>query len=251
MSRKPATPKGGSTQYVYESVRERIINMVLLPGASIDEATLVNLFRVSRTPIREALIRLASEGLVVMLPNRGAQVAALSIDTIRDYIEAMDVCQRAVFCLAAVRRQPEDLLAIDGRLEEFEAAAAGRDSKAMTVSNHDFHFAIGTACHNVYLGRAYKHLLTDSLRLSRITLSHELFSSEKAFSDYVDEIITEHRQISEAIAARDVDTAETLGRSHVEIARKRFVEYLSPTSTGSLKVRVPAARKIEAANHFK
>lgn len=235
MAKKPAKPKGRNTQYVYEAVRERIINMEFRPGASIDEARLVRLFGVSRTPIREALVRLASDGLVILLPNRGAMVAALSIDTVRDYIEAMDVCQRAVVRLAAIRRQSDDLAAIEERRLAFEAAAAKRDIQGMNLANHDFHAAVGAACHNAYLAKAYHHLLTDALRLSWITLTYE-YSSQKVYSNYIDSIIDQHRGLAETIAAQDTEAAEALGRAHVELARQRFIDYISQARTSSLDI---------------
>src|SRR5205085_12410577 len=68
-------PKGTGTQRVYAQVREDIISLRLPPGADLDEASLEQRFGVSRTPVREALIRLASEGLIVLLPNRGARIS--------------------------------------------------------------------------------------------------------------------------------------------------------------------------------
>src|SRR5262245_59247774 len=72
-------PKGTGTQRVYRDVRDDIIALRLSPGADLDEASLEQRFGVSRTPVCEALIRLASEGLITLLPNRGARVAQIDI----------------------------------------------------------------------------------------------------------------------------------------------------------------------------
>ena len=243
MPKKRIRPKGANAQHVYECIRESILAMELKPGIIVDEPNLVKQYGMSRTPIREAMVRLASEGLMVLLPNRGAQVAPLTIDTLRDYSEAMDICQRAVFRLAAIRRDEEDLVEMKRYQDRFEAAAAVRDSDELTISNHGFHAAIGVASKNQYLGRAYQNLLTDSLRIARITLTSDLFSSEKESVAFVEALVAEHQQITAAIVAKDPDKAETLGRSHVEIARKRFVQYTSPTVLSHFDVQISVGNK--------
>ncbi|MCP4204518.1 MAG: GntR family transcriptional regulator [bacterium] len=70
-------PRGQGVQYVYERPRGQIWRLELRPGSKLDEAAIVKSLGVSRTPVREAIVRLASEQLVTLLPNRGAQVAPL------------------------------------------------------------------------------------------------------------------------------------------------------------------------------
>ena len=126
--------KGTGAQFVYERLREEILSLVLAPDENLDEARLVARFGLSRTPVREALIRLAADGLVTMLPNRGAQVAALGLMDFPRYVEALDLLQRAVTRLAALRHDAHDL----ARLRTAEAAfesflARDRDDAERTV----------------------------------------------------------------------------------------------------------------------
>ncbi len=72
-------PRGQGVQYVYEHLRDQIWRLELRPGSKLDEASVVRSLGVSRTPVREAIVRLASEHLVNLLPNRGAQVAPLDL----------------------------------------------------------------------------------------------------------------------------------------------------------------------------
>ena len=102
-------PKGIGTQRVYAQVREDIIGLRLPPGADLDEASLEERFGVSRTPVREALIRLASEGLIVLLPNRGARITHIDISDVPQLFEALELCQRATIRWAAERRTPADI----------------------------------------------------------------------------------------------------------------------------------------------
>lgn len=95
---------------VYSEVRERILNMRLAPGEELSEPDLVREFGVSRTLVREALIRLDSEGLAVLLPNRRARVAPLDLANTRELFEAMEICLRVTARWAAFRRTDRDLL---------------------------------------------------------------------------------------------------------------------------------------------
>ena len=103
------SPKEIGTQRVYAEVHEDIIGLRLQPGADLDEAGLEERFSVSRTPVREALIRLASEGLIFLLPNRGARVSHIDISDVPQLFEALDLCQRATIRWATARRTPRTL----------------------------------------------------------------------------------------------------------------------------------------------
>src|SRR5450631_1187122 len=83
-------------QRVYAALRHAIIALEIEPGTPLEEERLCRQHKVSRTPMREALIRLASEGLVELEPNRGARVAALQFVDVVDHYEAMDVCQPVI-----------------------------------------------------------------------------------------------------------------------------------------------------------
>jgi DNA-binding GntR family transcriptional regulator len=200
--------------------------MSLAPGAAIDEAALVREFEVSRTPVREAIVRLASEGLVTLLPNKGSQVAALDLARIRDYLEAIDLVQRAVTALAAKRRSDDDLIAIRAAGEAFEAAAAAADSEAMVERNRDFHAAIGRACGNELLVSTYTRLLDEGLRIARFTLNDRSYSSQDGYERFVERVLGEHRIMMDAIGSRDAVAAEVVAKEHTDHTRARFSEFL-------------------------
>src|SRR5215510_6423478 len=89
-------PRGTGAQMVFDKLRERILSLELAPHADIDELDLVKEFKVSRTPVREALIRLSSEGLVELLPNKGPRVASLDANEVPQILEALELAQRTV-----------------------------------------------------------------------------------------------------------------------------------------------------------
>lgn len=219
--------KGESSAFAYQALRRDIVSLTLPPDALLDEAGLVLRLGLSRTPVREALVRLAGDGLVRLLPNRGARVAALSWNDIREQLEALDVTQRLVTRWAALRRTPSDLIAIRAEVLEFERLYAARDSVGMIECNWRLHAAVADACRNGPIAQFYLRVLTDNLRVSRFAMTYECFADEAGWRAHLDAIVSEHAAMLDAIARQDADRAEALARSHAGLARKRVAETLT------------------------
>jgi len=230
--------KGASSEHAYRALMQEIVSFTLVPGEDLDEATLVGRLGVSRTPVREALVRLAAEGLVQLVPNRGARVAPMGWNDIREHLEAFDVSQRLVTRWAAVRRSDEQIVKMETERLAFEAAFAQDDPVAMLDANFRFHAAIGNACRNSLLQRFYLQQLTADLRVARLAMTNECFPSEQAYRDHVGAIVREHRELVDAIRDRNADRAEELARSHADLARKRVSESLTQTITPAMDVRL-------------
>lgn len=219
--------KGESVAFVYSELRRDIVSLTLPPSATLDEAGLVGRLGVSRTPVREALVRLASEGLVTLLPNRGARVAPLAWDDIRENLEALDVAQRLVTRWAALRRSAAELAAIERQCREFERLYAARDAEGMIDCNWRFHAAIAVASHNTPIEHFYCRVLTDNLRISRLAMTYVCFPSEAAWRAHLDTIVREHADIVDAIRQGDADRAEALALAHTNLARARVRDTLA------------------------
>ena len=235
----PIRSRGGGAQSVYEAIRGQILRLELAPAANIDEASLARVHGVSRTPIREALVRLASEGLVILLPNRGSQIAPLDLARIRDYLEGIDLCQRAATRWAALRRRPEQLETIEARARDFEEAVRGGNADAMVLANREFHAAIADACGNIHIAAAYKRLLDEGLRISRFSLSDRYLGPETS-AQFVEQVIREHRELVEYIARRQADAAERIALHHTERTRECFIDFLKDSL--SPEMAIEAAR---------
>jgi DNA-binding GntR family transcriptional regulator len=230
--------KGASSERAYRALMQEIVTFTLNPGEDLDEATLVGRLGVSRTPVREALVRLAAEGLVQLVPNRGARVAPMGWNDIREHLEAFDVSQRLVTRWAALRRTDEQIEDMQTERLAFEKAFRQDDAVAMLDANFRYHAAIGAACRNSLVQRFYLQQLTADLRIARLAMTNECFTSEQAYRDHVGNIVREHREIVEAIRDRDADRAEELARSHADLARKRVSESLTQTITPSMDIRL-------------
>jgi DNA-binding GntR family transcriptional regulator len=235
---KVKASKGASSEHAYRALMQEIVSFILVPGEDLDEATLVARLGVSRTPVREALVRLAAEGLVHLVPNRGARVAPMGWNDIREHLEAFDVSQRLVTRWAAVRRSDSQIVDMDVEREAFEAAFAQHDPVAMLDANFRFHAVIGAACKNSLLHRFYLQQLTADLRIARLAMTNDCFPSEQAYRDHVGAIVREHRELVDAIRTRNADRAEQLARSHADLARKRVSESLTQTMTPAMEIRL-------------
>ncbi len=223
----PKISKGGSAEFAYQVIRGEIVSLALAPGSDLDEADLVQRLGLSRTPLREALVRLSGEGLVQILPNRGTRVAPMGWNDIREHLEAFDLAQRLVTRWAALRRTEAQIQAIEAECTAFEAAVEARDNEAMLEINWRFHAAIAACCRNSVVERFYLQLLTTNLRISRLAMTYDCFPNAEAYEAHVGNILREHREMVYAIRARDAERADALGSSHAGLARKRVSESLT------------------------
>ncbi len=199
---------------VYAVIRERIIDSTLPRGVRLHQEDLAAELGVSRTPVREALRRLAAEGLVEMRTNRGARVADLDPIDIRQPYEARLVVEPGAARLAARRSKgiTQDVMRA--------AVAAQRiaipDLAATFDANRDFHLALVHASGNPYLVRVVEQLWRRNIGAPIYERQAETPARMRADAD-------EHQEILLAIEAGDARGAEALTRRHVAEAMKRSV----------------------------
>ncbi len=212
---KPSAPpandrkRGSGVKHVYDVLRDEIIDLHLAPGSPIDEIMLAERFAMSRTPIREALVRLASEGLVTTLPNRSTMVSNIDFLNMHSFFDALSLMYRVTTRLAAQNHQPADLVAIRAHQAEFAKAVDQQDALAMIATNRDFHASIAEAGRNPYYESLFKRLLDEGRRILRLYYS--------SFNDKLPvEYVREHEDMISAIAARDVERSDHLASLHAD-----------------------------------
>lgn len=227
--------KGTGSQLVYDFLRSQILNLDRKPGSTINELALVEEIGISRTPVREAIIRLASEELVTILPNRGAMVAPLNLTDFPRFLEAFDLVQRAVTRLAALRRTGSQLADIAEQQRAFENAAARADPVATTIANSTYHNAIGAAAGNRFLCDQYARLLNLSMRYSRFPFGTEAYEgSTEDLRAHLHRVMEDHRAMTRAIDAGDANAAEALAHDHMVLFRDRITKYLHDNKTSAI-----------------
>ncbi|MGE7368643.1 GntR family transcriptional regulator [Neorhizobium sp. NPDC001467] len=201
--------RGSGVRLVYDLLRDEILDLKLAPGSAIDEVQLAARFGMSRTPIREALVRLTGEGLIETLPNRSTMVSNIDFLGMPAYFDALVLMYRVTTRLAAQHHRAEDLDTIRAHQAAFSAAVRAQDALAMISTNAAFHSAIAASGRNAYYASFFDRLLDEGRRMLRLY-----------YQSYEDRLPTrfvdEHEEIIAAIAARDVSAAERLGKVHGE-----------------------------------
>ncbi|TCR03242.1 GntR family transcriptional regulator [Neorhizobium sp. JUb45] len=201
--------RGSGVKLVYDLLRDEILDLKLAPGSAIDEVALAARFGMSRTPIREALVRLVGEGLIETLPNRSTMVSNIDFLGMHAYFDALVLMYRVTTRLAAQHHRAEDLIDIRAHQAEFSAAVRTQDALAMIATNAAFHSAIAAAGRNAYYAGFFDRLLGEGRRMLR--LYYQSYD-DRLPSRFVDE----HEEIIAAIEARDVAAADRLGKAHGE-----------------------------------
>ncbi len=205
----PERKRGSGVKMVYDLLRDEILDLVLPPGSPIDEVQLAERFGMSRTPIREALVRLSGEGLIETLPNRSTMVSNIDFLNLNTLFDALVLMYRVTTRLAAQYHRPEDLVIIRGFHEDYAAAVQSRDTLAMIATNAAFHAAIADAGRNPYFTGLFRRLLDEARRILRLYYQ----SYEEQFPQ---RFVEEHAEIIAAIEARDVEAADRIGKAHAE-----------------------------------
>jgi DNA-binding GntR family transcriptional regulator len=229
----PKRAKGAGRKGVYDTLRTEILSLALPPGQLMDETTLAQRFAMSRSPIREALIRLSGEELVITLPNRSTIVAPLEIATFPKYVEALDIAQRINTRLAAELRTDRDLQTIARRQLEFRLAVKTKDYLAMSGTNKDFHMAIAYAGRNPHLAAFYERLLDQGRRM--LHMHFEFLERTKDGCLLTDE----HDEMLAAIRAKDVERADELAHAHTRQFQDNFIEFLKENYTTQIELDPP------------
>ena len=136
---------------VFNTLREAILKGDLEPGERLMEIALANRLGVSRTPIREAIRKLELEGLVVMIPRRGAQVASITKKDLQDVLEVRSSLEVLATELACERINAEQLDALKGALNRFEEVLGSGDVSVIARADVDFHDVIFSSTGNARL----------------------------------------------------------------------------------------------------
>jgi DNA-binding GntR family transcriptional regulator len=189
----------------YELVRHKIITLELPPLSAIDEHTLMQDLQLGRTPIREALQRLAAEDLVSIVPRRGMFVADISLTDLQKVFELRMVLEGFCARLAA-QRATEDQLAEMETVMQVLGKVPTSDSKALMAIDERFHDLLYQAADNEFLTDTLRRLHALSFRIWHLVLDR-LGSVRGAME--------QHIEITEALRARDGARAEALIQQHI------------------------------------
>ena len=194
------------TDWVYEEVRQAIIELRLKPGEPLREATMAEQLGVSKTPVREALARLEQEGLVETTSFKGAVVSGYSPEDLKEIYELRELLEGAAARAAATSASEETLARLADLVAQSRTLRAKDDLDGLAALLGAFDLVIYEQVANERIRALIENLKAHLARIGRLT--EEIPGRVKAS-------VEEHAAIVEAIAARDGDAAELSMRTHI------------------------------------
>lgn len=223
----PLAPLPTASSAVAERIREAIVGGMLHPGERLKEEQLARELGTSRTPVREALRILQSEGLVVATPNRGAAVRSYGLTELEEMYDLRALLEGHAAGRAAERITPEAVDQLDASCARFAELVTGADLRSLVAENAFFHGAILRASDSDRL----TSMVQEVVSLPLVYRSYIWYSPEQAQASYAF-----HRRLAEALVRHDAPWAEQVMREHVFAARSVLVshieEFAPPEASG-------------------
>jgi DNA-binding GntR family transcriptional regulator len=189
----------------YDLIKHKIVTLELPPLSAIDEQALMEDIQLGRTPIREALQRLASEDLVLLAPRRGMFVSDISITGLQKIFEARMVLEGVCARLAAERATSQQLAEMKSLMGQLQSVP-DNDGEALMSVDERFHELLYEAADNEYLTDCLRRLHTLSFRIWHLVLDR---------LDSVKGAMEQHVEIADALEKRDGERAEALLQEHI------------------------------------
>ena len=207
------------SQRAYEHLRGEILANRLAPGTELSEVALSRELAISRGPIREALSRLAAEGLITMRPRRRAEVRSLTTQELIDAYQVREALEVMAVRLAITRITEADLARLDDLIDQMAGHAGRRAIADFFAANVAFHETLCELSGNDKLRETHHRLEGEIGRFQDRTL---------ALRGSLDGSLTEHRAILAAIRLRDADKAAQLTADHIRVPVQRLQAALEP-----------------------
>ncbi len=210
---------------VFHTLRRAILTGQLKPGERLMEVHLANKLGVSRTPIREAIRKLELEGLVTMIPRRGAEVAQITEKSLKDVLEvrrALDVLSVELACERITKEEMEELYRA---CQEFEKAAREKEPSVIAQADVRLHDIIVDATRNQRLKQLVNNLSEQMYRYRFVYIQE---------ANQYENLIEEHREVYESIAERNKERAARAARLHIDNQELSILRQLRLEKSGKL-----------------
>lgn len=201
---------------VYGKIRTDILTCALAPGARVFENDLAERYGVSKSPVRDALLRLQEQGLVEVLPRKGYLIRPISIADAKDLYEMRLLLEKSCIRRACELATDEDLASLD----RFRSADNDDGLAEWVGYNREFHRAVAACSGNARMAKISEEIIDQFDRLTFMGVSN-------LRADMVaDKLVEEHCEIIDAIQARDRSAATGLVTRHIKKSQKRLFAVL-------------------------
>ncbi|MEO6986124.1 MAG: GntR family transcriptional regulator [Paralcaligenes sp.] len=201
---------------IYDQLRADILGCRLAPGTEIDAAEVATRFQVSKSPVRDALMRLERESLVITVPRQGYRVAPISLADVQDMFHLRAALERA--CMERIVRRASD--ADLATLDKFRVFAADVWPGGFVAYNRAFHQSLAELAKNARMHDQLGDLMDQMERAVLVSLSNVKKGNPESLLD-------EHCRIIDALQSRQLKVAERLAERHISAAAKRVNNAIS------------------------
>ena len=210
---KPSTIK----EQVYRMLKTSILNGTIKPGEWLQEKKLAEMYKVSRSPIREVLIRLVSEGLLETIPNKGVFVKKQTSDDIYKIFELREILEKYAIEKAIKMATEEDIKKLKEIYEKLEKCFYDCNIDEYEKLDNKLHEKIFTICDNEIVSNIYRNLHPQIKSFIILSLNDKL---------RYDQSIAEHKGLVEGIAERNFKKAWKHDSEHLKLARDTILGHL-------------------------
>jgi DNA-binding GntR family transcriptional regulator len=226
---------------IYDALRERIVALELPPGSVLPEKEFAESFGVSRTPVREALLRLAEDQLVDIYPQSGTFVAPIRVSVVLDAMVIRDALERFAARTAAARVGDAEIAALDANLARQRSAAASGDIEAFHAADEAMHQLIANIAGHPNIWRVVKREKANVDRMRLLSLH---------FAGRFETVIAEHARILKALREHRPDAADAAMQAHLgrvapslEASRQKYPGYFEDEAAPPVRQRRAARAK--------
>lgn len=202
---------------VFNTLRKAILTGQLKPGERLMEVHLAGKLGVSRTPIREAIRKLELEGLVTMIPRRGAEVAQITEKSLKDVLEVRRALDVLCVELACERITPEEIEALKEACGEFKQATKGKDASVIAKADVKLHDIIVQATGNQRLQQLVNNLAEQMYRYRFVYIKDD---------SQHERLIAEHQEILDSILEHDKERAAKAAKLHIDNQEKSVINQI-------------------------
>lgn len=210
--------KDSTSKKIYHLLREEIVNLYITPGMSISEKEISEKYDVSRTPVREAFVRLSQEELLNVYPQKGTFVSLIDLGAVEEARFLRENLERAVVKLACEEFPQEKILSLEMNLKFQEMYMGNHDYKQLFKSDEEFHRIIFEGCNKRRIWSTINDMSTDFQRIRVLRLLAN-FKWEHIYS--------QHLSVVDAIKDKDPEKAEKVMKEHLNMVtydKKQLME---------------------------
>ena len=231
----PARRNRNARELAYDTIRRKILSMELEPGARIDEVSLASELGASRTPVREALHQLHSEGLIQIMPRGGYQVSSMDIKKFHQVIDMQMLIARAATHRLVDFGTEEDFERLEEVIKRVDQAISDQDPASIAHYNGKLHALEAELTDNPFFTQFAETIYTHAERFAVLSFgSHQ--ESRPHIDTHYGHVSHHHHDYLSALRARDLERALAIAEEHVILFRDRILQSVSGLS--SLEVNV-------------